>query len=122
MAVTSSPGTATRKGLIAGWLSPAEFRILEAVCDTFFPSLEPPAGSSETLATYYRRSADDLPVALLVAETLAQENAESQAQFRQLLGLMASPVFGLMLAGSPRPFVDLPHDRRAKYLLSLANS
>src|SRR6266702_3832147 len=100
MAVTSSTGTRT-EGQVAGWLSPAEFRILEAVCDTFFPSLEPPSGSSEALA---------------------QENAQAQAGFRQLLGLMASPVSGLLLVGSARPFVALSQEKRERYLLAMANS
>ncbi len=121
MAVTSSAGTTT-EGLIAGWLAPAEFRILEAVCDTFFPSLEPPSGSSEALAAYYRRRASDLNVALLLAETLALENAQAQAEFRQLLGLMASPLSGLLLAGSAKPFVALSQEKREKYLLAMANS
>jgi hypothetical protein len=46
MAATSSMGVKTTEGQVAGWLTPAEFSIIETVCDTFFPSLEPPAGSS----------------------------------------------------------------------------
>jgi len=59
MAVTSKPETSV-ENRVAGWLTPEEFSILETVCDTFFPSLEPPDGSSEELAAYYRRS---VPVA-----------------------------------------------------------
>src|SRR3989442_10057291 len=90
MAVTSGAEAATNKQ-VAGWLSSEEFRVLEAVCDTLLPVLEPPQESSDAVAAYYRRRANDLDVARLVAETLALENAQSQEKFRQLLGLMTSP-------------------------------
>src|SRR5262249_6102081 len=91
-------------------------------CDTFLPSLTPPAGSPEALAAYYRRSASDLSVATLLAETLAQENAATQTQFRQLLALMASPIGGLLLIGNPKPFLALSPEQRERYLLAMANS
>ena len=122
MAVTSSSNARASESRVAGWLSPDEFSILEAACDTFFPSLEPPAGSSETLDAYYRRSARDLNVAQLLAETLALENAEAQTQFHQLLALMASPISSLLLAGSTKPFATLSQGQREKYLLAMANS
>ncbi len=121
MTVTSTPHTTTGNR-IAGWLTPDEFAILEAACETLLPSLEPPAGSSEALAAYYRRSAKDLHVAFLIAETLAQENAQAQTEFRQLLALMASPVGGLLLVGSPKPFLKLSPEKREHYLLAMANS
>jgi len=122
MAVTPSSDTKATHGSVAGWLTPDEFHIVEAVCDTFFPSLEPPAGSSDTMKAYYQRRASDLNVAQLVAETLAQENIEAQAEIHQLLGLLNSPVTGLMLAGSARPFMALAQQQREKYLLAMANS
>jgi choline dehydrogenase-like flavoprotein len=121
MAVTEKPGTTTGDQ-IAGWLTPGEFSILEAVCETLLPSLEPPVGSSEAVAAYYRRSAKDLHVAMLVAETLSQENEQAKAEFRQLLGLLNSPVAGLLLAASPRPFKALSQAKREKYLSAMANS
>ncbi len=122
MAVTSSSDASTSGSRVAGWLSPDEFHILEVACDTFFPSLEPPAGSSDALAAYYRRRASDLNVAQLLAETLALENAEAQAQFHQLMSLMASPVSSLLLAGRTKPFIDLSEQQRERYLFSMANS
>jgi hypothetical protein len=50
MAIIPSPDASSTRDRVAGWLSSAEFRILEAVCDTFFPSLTPPAGSYEALS------------------------------------------------------------------------
>lgn len=121
MTVTSDAETPTKKQ-VAGWLTPGEFSILETVCDTLLPSLEAPDGSSEVVAAYYRRSARDLNVAQLVAETLSLENEQAKAQFRQLLGLLSNAAAGMMLAGSPRPFKTLPQEKREKYLTAMANS
>jgi choline dehydrogenase-like flavoprotein len=121
MAIISKPETTT-ENLIAGWLTPDEFSVLEAVCDTLLPSLEPPGGSSEIVAAYYRRSARDLNVAQLVAETLSYENAQAKADFRRLLALLSSPAAGLMLGASPRPFKSLSQKKREKYLIAMANS
>ena len=107
---------------VAGWLSPDEFRLIEAICDAFFPSLEPPGGSSEVMTAYFRRSARDLHVPYLVAETLAQENAEAQTEFRQLLALMSSALSSLLLVGRPQSFLALAQEQREKYLLAMANS
>lgn len=122
MAATSSTETTTARERIAGWLSPEEFTILETVCDTFFPSLEPAPGSSEIESAYYRRKADDLHVALLLAETLAQENEDAQADFHSLLRLMASPITSVALARSAKPFVALTQEQREKYFTAMANS
>src|SRR5439155_25591481 len=99
MALTSHPQI-TRQTQVAGWLTPKDFSILEAIYDTLLPSLEPPAGSSAAMAAYYRRNAGDLHDAWLVAETLAQENRQVQAQLRQLLAPLTSPIAGLLLVGS----------------------
>ena len=122
MTSTSPPAPAAAQEQIAGWLSPKEFSILEVICETFLPSLEPPTGSSPTLAAYYQRSAKDLHVALLIAETLAQEISEKQAEFRQFLALLASPASGLLLIRKAKPFSELSLEQREKYLLALANS
>src|SRR5258708_7328477 len=121
MPVSSDAETPTKKK-VAGWLTPDDFSILETVCDTLLPSLEAPAGSSEVVAAYYRRSARDLNVAQLVAETLSLENEQAKAQCRQLLGLLSNAAAGMMLAGSPRPFKTLPQEKREKYLTAMANS
>jgi hypothetical protein len=84
MTITSSSDSRI-ESKVAGWLTPDEFSVLEAACDTLLPSLEPPEGSAEVVAAYYRRSAYDLNVAYLVAETLSFENAQAKADFRRLL-------------------------------------
>ena len=122
MTSTSPLAPVTTQEQIAGWLSPKEFSMLEVICETFLPSLEPPVGSSAAIAAYYRRSAGDLHVALLIAETLAREPGEKQAEFRQFLALLASPVGGLLLIRKAKSFSELPLEQREKYLLALANS
>ena len=107
---------------IAGWLTPNEFALLEAICDTLLPSLEPPKGSTEKVAAYYRSCARDLDVARQIAEKLGQESSEVQADIRLFLTLFTAPPIGLLLAGSARPFVALTQAKREQYLLALANS
>lgn len=122
MTVTPARVTEAEQDRIAGWLAPEEFRVLEMVCETLLPSLAPPPGSSEALAAYYQRSARDMHVAMLMAEALAPEDAQVQAEFRQLLALLASPVSGLLLVGKPKSFLDLSLEQREKYLLAMARS
>ena len=122
MVTLSSPSTPAREDKIAGWLTPSEFAILEAICETLLPSLEPPVGSNTALAAYYRRSAGDLHLAQLMAETLARQSEDLQAEIRLFLSLFTAPPIGLILAGSPRPFSALTQAQRERYLLALANS
>ena len=122
MTISSTPGITTTENLVAGWLTPDEFSILEVVCETLLPSLEPPTESSDAVAAYYRRSAHDLNIAQLVAETLSFENEQAKADFRKLVALLSSPAAGLMLAGVPRPFKALTQKKRETYLTAMANS
>jgi len=122
MATISSAPEKAKENTIAGWLTPKEFAILEAICDTLIPSLEPPAGSTEKVAAYYRGCASDLQVAQQIAEKLGQEGPELQADIHLFLTLFTAPPIGLFLAGSVRPFTELPRARREQYLLALANS
>ncbi|GCE30427.1 GMC oxidoreductase [Dictyobacter alpinus] len=122
MEVTSSSPDTTRPGRGADWLSASELRLLEIICDTFFPSLTPPPGASPATVMYYQSKASDLHLALLIAETLGQENEESQADFHRLLALLQSPATGLLLAGKFGAFNELTQEQREKYLLAMAHS
>ena len=122
MVTTTARPTTTHESQIAGWLSPNEFAILEAICDTMLPSLEPPEGSSEEMVAYYQRCAQDLRIAERIAETLAREDVQVKADIRLFLSLFSAPPAGLLLAGSARPFVALSQEKRERYLLALANS
>lgn len=90
-----------------GWLSAAQTRTLEAVCDALLPAVAAPAGSDDAHGLY-ARSARDLNVAALMAETLGKESPETRAQVAQLLDLLGSPVGGLLLAGRPTGLGGLP--------------
>lgn len=120
-AISSTPEKTAASGH-TGWLTPDEFALLEAICETLLPSLEPPENSTEKVAAYYRRCAHDLQVAQQIAEKLGQEGPEVQADIRLFLSLFTAPPIGLFLAGSARPFRDLPQAKREQYLLALANS
>lgn len=122
MATISSPEERATESYIAGWLTPAEFTILEAVCDTLLPSLEAPPASSEAVVAYYQRSARDLQLAQRIADVLGQQKPEVKQAYHRFWSLLAAPPVGLLFAGSARPFVALEQAKREQYLLALANS
>ena len=101
------------------FLSAGETRTLAAVCDALIPSIWPVERDPGGLIS---RSASDLGVAGLLAEALAGTDAETQARFRQLLSFMGSPVFGLLLAGRPKGFADLPARLQERALQRMAES
>jgi choline dehydrogenase-like flavoprotein len=115
--MATTPQTAT-PAVTASWLSPAEQRTLAAVCEALTASVSPPPGESDPHGLY-ARTARELDVARLLAETLALESPESQAEFHQLMGLLGGPLGGLLLAGVPRGFDRLTPAQRAKALSAM---
>ncbi|HEY7022497.1 MAG TPA: GMC family oxidoreductase N-terminal domain-containing protein [Ktedonobacterales bacterium] len=105
----------------ATWLTSDEMRVLEAVCDTLIPSLAPPEGEDDPHGLYGRK-ASDLNVAQVIAETLALESPESKADFKQLLGLLNGPAFGLLTVSRPRSFMKMAPEQREEALQRMANS
>ncbi|MBF6591132.1 MAG: GMC family oxidoreductase [Ktedonobacterales bacterium] len=101
MATTQERPTQTTTG--ASWLSPAQLRTLEAVCEALIPAVPPPPGEGDPHG-FYARTASDLGVAQLMAEALGQQSSQTQADFKQLLDLLGSPLAGLLLLGRPRSF------------------
>jgi choline dehydrogenase-like flavoprotein len=101
------------------WLTPGELRTLEMVCDTLIPTLTAPPGETDP-AGLYARKASDLNIAAALAQTLGQQSEESRAQFKQLLGLFNSPLFGLLLDGRPRRFTRLDAAAREEALRKMA--
>ncbi len=122
MAITLSRPETVEQSRIAGWLTPDEFAVLEEICETLLPTLEPPAGSSGEKSAYYRRRASDLRVAQQIAEMLGRENPDVHANLRLWLTLFTTPLFGLLFTGSAQPFVKLPQEKREQFLLALANN
>ncbi len=117
---TTQPGasTATASG---GWLSPAQTRTLEAICDALIPAVAPPPGADDAHGLY-TRTARDLNIAALMVETLGQESPETRAQVAQLLDLLGSPAGGLLLAGRPTGLAGLPLAARAAALRRMSVS
>lgn len=108
---------------MAHFLTDSQYEALQALCDTLIPSLEPPAGAGTELAAYYRRSAKDLEIAREVTRAIRDyATPESQAQTKQFLDLLASPIGTLALTGKAGKFADLPIEVREKILLGWANS
>jgi choline dehydrogenase-like flavoprotein len=118
MATTQQPAPSTTT---TNWLSPAEQRTLEAVCEALLPPTPPPAGASDHDG-YYARSASDLGVAALIAEALGEQSSETRAQFRRLLGLMGRPLFGMMLLGRPQRFDRMSLANRTAALRKMRDS
>jgi gluconate 2-dehydrogenase subunit 3-like protein len=102
-------------------LSAREARTLEAVCLALLPSLGPPDGG-ENGRGLMARSASDLEVASLVVDVLASEPPETRAQFRRLLAILGSPVFGLLACGRASGFADLSPQQRERALQRMSTS
>jgi choline dehydrogenase-like flavoprotein len=105
----------------AGWLTATERRTLEAICDALIPAVPAPVGADD-LGGYYARTAREMGVAMMMAETLGQESPETRNQFKQLLGLLGSSAGGLLLAGRPKGLADLPLDARQRALRRMSLS
>ncbi len=103
------------------WLTAAELRTLEAICEALLPSAPAPDGERDT-SGLYARSARDLQVPQLLAETLAAESPESRADFKKLLGTLNQPLVGMLLAGRPQGFAQMPLAARQNALRRMSTS
>jgi choline dehydrogenase-like flavoprotein len=101
------------------FLSSAETLTLEAICDAFVPSMQDGKSDPGGLLS---RSASDLDVAGLLAQALAGEPPAARARFKQLLRLLGSPGFGLMMAGRPLGFAQMPPRLRETVLRKMSTS
>jgi choline dehydrogenase-like flavoprotein len=102
------------------FLTPAETRTLEAVCDALIPSTASATGGDPD--GLLSRAASDLDVAGFLVKALAPEPPVTRARFRSLLHLLASPWFGLLLTGRPAGFAELPPALRQTALRRMADS
>ena len=102
------------------FLSTAETRTLEAICDAFVPSIQD--GTTGDPGGLLACSASDLDVAGLLVQALSGEPPEARARFKQLLRLLGSPGFGLMMAGRPLGFAQMPPPLRERVLQKMAIS
>lgn len=102
------------------WLTVADLRLLEAVCDALIPALD--ATSEADPHGLMRRPANAMQVAQGISTTLADEDAETRAEFRQLLSILRSPAGGLLLVGRPVGFLRMTPPLRERALRNMANS
>jgi len=98
----------------------AEKQTLEAVCDALVPSIR--SAGADDPGGLLSRAGSDLGVAGLLAQALAAEGAEALPQFRRLLRLLGSPGFGLIMAGRPVGFAQLPASLRETVLQRMSTS
>jgi choline dehydrogenase-like flavoprotein len=121
MATVKGTAAQATQAAATGWLSPRELRTLEAVCAALIPPVSPPRGESDPDG-YYARSAGDLDTARLIAEALSSHSPQMRGEFKQLLGLIDSPAFGMMLAGRPWGFAQLSPKAREAALRHMSTS
>ncbi len=112
MATTQlSPATQTA-------LSESQLATLRAICDTFVPSIQ----AEDDVTGFYALSASDLKVPELVAATVANLPKEARTQFKQLLGLLDSPLVNLLFSGQFQRFRALTLEQREAVLRGWASS
>jgi choline dehydrogenase-like flavoprotein len=119
--MTAMHPTAAATPTTSSWLSPADLRTLEVVCDTLIPAGSPPAGESDTYGLY-GRAAHDLDVARLMAEAIGQQDPQARAEFQQLLGLLRGPLAGTLLGGLPGGLPRMSPARREAALRAMSTS
>ena len=91
-------------------LSPAERQVLQSVCDTLVP---PIAGGTE----FYGRSASAIGVDAMLADAVENSLQPGNAKdFRRVLSVLDSPIYNLVLTGSPVRFTKLSPGSKERYL------
>ncbi|QIX61798.1 FAD-binding protein [Hymenobacter sp. BT18] len=100
--------------------TPAQAALLRAVADAFIPVIPQPADSG-TAGFWSRRGSEGLNLEQLTI-MLAGQPTGVQQEFRELLGLLQSPLLGLTWLGQLRSFDQLTPAQREKLLQSWAGS
>lgn len=99
-------------------LSESQFETLRAICDTFVPSLQ----VEDDPHGFYALAASELKVPEFIAATVATLPEEARAQFKQLLGLLDSPLVNLLFSGHFQRFRALSQEQREALLRGWASS
>ncbi|MBA3531785.1 MAG: FAD-dependent oxidoreductase [Ardenticatenales bacterium] len=94
-------------------LTDRQMQTLRAVCDTFIPSLARP----DDPHGFWTRAASDVELPTHVLTVIALQPLEQQAQFRQLLDLLGSPLAALSPSGPFKPFDQMSRDEREALLV-----
>jgi choline dehydrogenase-like flavoprotein len=101
-------------------LAPRERRTLDAVCETFFPRLAPPAGAAAA-RVHYTTGAVDVGLADAVAAAIEALSQRQATELRLFLRFLDTRGFMLIAAATPTAFASLPADRRERALLRMAH-
>lgn len=100
-------------------LTDRERRTIAAVCDTFFPAMDPIEGESPEL---FRLGAADVALAAAMERAILSLHRRQQRELRLFLRLLESVPFMLLVVRRPRAFSRMWSDDREKTLCKLANS
>ena len=100
-------------------LTSRETEALDALCDTFFPSL---AFQKDEDPTLFSMSASDLGVSARVAHALDMIDADKANAFRFFLSLLENPVFIASVSSRATRFSRMSQDARERVLQRLARS
>ncbi|MGH7636495.1 MAG: gluconate 2-dehydrogenase subunit 3 family protein, partial [Gemmatimonadaceae bacterium] len=100
-------------------LTAAERGVLDAVCQTFCPSLESEPGDDATL---FALGATDVRLSAAVQESLATLSERQRKELRRFLRLLDSRAFMMLAARMPAGFASLNAAQREAALLALAGS
>jgi len=100
-------------------LSPQESAGLDALADTFVPSL---AFEKDEDPVLFSMAASDLGVSARVAEALERIDPEKRNAFRFFLRLLENPLFMAGVSATASRFSRLPQAKREKVLRRLARS
>lgn len=100
-------------------LTDSEIAALDALCDTFVPSL---AASGSDNPVLFNTSARELGTRARVAESLGRVEPAKRRRFRIFLALLENPLFMLTLTRRMSRFSRLAHADRERLLQRLARS
>lgn len=101
-------------------ISPKQYEALRLVCNTFIPAMENEENHQNT--GFWRLKATDLEVPDRILELAARLPLPEQKELKQLLTLLASPVFGLTCRSGLHSIRQMPFNQREKALQSWSKS
>jgi choline dehydrogenase-like flavoprotein len=97
-------------------LNPEEGLVLRSICDAIFPSMDD--GSD-----FYRRSASDLSVDVLLAQAMESSMQPSNARdLRRVLSIFDSRGYNLLLTGRPARISKMSSEQKERYLSAWRDS
>jgi choline dehydrogenase-like flavoprotein len=99
-------------------LSKEQIEALEAICNTFIPSIT----KEEDPDNYWKREGTDLPVVENIIDTISSLPIEDQEEFIELLDLLNSRKLGFLWLGPLKKITSLTKEQKTAFLRSWAGS